>query len=91
MLKGTAHRLDSDAEIHGGGIEELATASPTTKHDFIRITPTSVTGRRFRKQSAAATRIRRPAPVLPTTGTHETIRPPEDDGPIPIPHYPPLT
>lgn len=91
VLKGAAQRVDEDAEILGGGIEELPTASPTTKNDVIAITPTSVTGRRFRKQSAAATRIRRPAPVLPTTGTHETIRPPEDDGPIPIPHYPPLT
>lgn len=95
VLRGSAVRLDSDAEIHESGVEKLRSASPTEKHDFVRITPASVTGRRFRKGAASA-----PASADPvtTTGSHEPIRPPErgdqrpgraETGPIPIPHFPP--
>lgn len=104
VIKGTARRLDEDAEISASGIAELVSASPTSKNDFIAITSASITGRRFRKRGSAATRIRPPAAVHPTTGAHEPVRPPEedewpvtkptppdDDGPIPIPHYPPLS
>ena len=100
VIKGVARRLDVDEEIRESGVEELVTASPSSKQDFICITPSSVAGRRFRKDAAAM-----PAPVpaapAPTTGAHEPARPPESDtewpgsdriastGPIPIPHYPP--
>lgn len=99
VLKGSAHRLDSDAEIHESGVDKLASASPTPGHDFVRITPASVTGRRFRRDAAA------PAESLSgdvgtTTGAHRPVRPPATDegwpgstrpptGPIPIPHFPP--
>jgi hypothetical protein len=98
VIKGTARRLDSDAEIHESGVEKLVSASPTAGHDFIRITPDSVTGRRFRKDAAPAPE--KPAPAA-TTGSHQPVRPPEDEEgwpgadrtdttrPIPIPHYPP--
>lgn len=96
VIRGSAARLDSDAEIHESGVEKLRSASPTEKHDFVRITPASVTGRRFRKGAASAPASA--APPLTTTGSHEPIRPPErgdqrpgraETGPIPIPHFPP--
>jgi hypothetical protein len=98
VTKGTARRLDSDAEIHESGVDALVSASPTSKHNFICITPSSVTGRRFRKDAAKESS----APAASTsTGAHEPERPPEDPrqrpgsesaqegGPFPIPHYPP--
>lgn len=103
VIKGTARRLDSDEEIHESGVEKLVTASPTSKNDFIAITVGSITGRRFRKRGSAATVVHRPTPQSSgtTTGAHEPLRPPEspadwpgrddggEDGPIPIPHFPP--
>jgi uncharacterized protein len=99
ILKGTARRLDSDAEIHESGVDKLASASPTPKHDFVRITPASVTGRRFRR-GATASADAVGGRAATTTGAHEPARPPaEDEGwpgsgrpptrPIPIPHFPP--
>jgi hypothetical protein len=88
VIKGSARRLDSDAEIHESGVDKLVSASPTAKQDFIRITPDSVTGRRFRKDTVPA----RDVPTASTTtGSHQPVRPPENDerGPIPIPHFPP--
>ena len=97
VIKGSARRLDSDAEIHESGVDALVSASPTSKFDFIGITPSSVTGRRFRKD---AERERPPASTPTSTGAHEPQRPPEDPlerpgsqqgegGPFPIPHFPP--
>jgi nitroimidazol reductase NimA-like FMN-containing flavoprotein (pyridoxamine 5'-phosphate oxidase superfamily) len=100
VIKGSAQRLDSDAEIHESGVEKLASASPTAKDDFIRITPASVTGRRFRKDAGAPAEASSDA-ARTTTGAHHPIRPPAGDegwpgskpaptnGPIPIPHFPP--
>ncbi|MGZ8804459.1 MAG: pyridoxamine 5'-phosphate oxidase family protein, partial [Microbacterium sp.] len=101
VIKGTARRLDSDEEIRESGVEDLVTASPTSKQNFIGITPTSVTGRRFRKRGFAHQAVRTPTPARTSTGAHEPVRPVEGDrqwpgqgeagkaGPIPIPHFPP--
>jgi nitroimidazol reductase NimA-like FMN-containing flavoprotein (pyridoxamine 5'-phosphate oxidase superfamily) len=101
VVKGSAQRLDSDAEIHESGVEKLASASPTAKHDFIRITPASVTGRRFRKGAGAPADASPAGAAHTTTGAHQPVRPPSGDegwpgstkapatGPIPIPHFPP--
>jgi osmotically-inducible protein OsmY len=48
VVKGVAHRLDSDEEILASGIGEGLTAHPSEKLNFIRIRPQQVTGRRFR-------------------------------------------
>lgn len=48
VVKGAARRLDSDAEILESGVRELHTLAPIEKWNYVRITPTSVTGRRFR-------------------------------------------
>lgn len=98
VVKGRAQRLDSDAEIHESGVATLVSASPTAKNDFVRITPISVTGRRFRKDATPSPAT---APPDTTTGAHEPDRPAEDDQewpgparreptrPVPIPHFPP--
>lgn len=48
VVRGTAERMNVDADIEASGIHELVSASPTSKDNFIRITPSSVSGRRFR-------------------------------------------
>ena len=95
VIKGSARRLDSDDEIRESGIEKLVSASPASTHDFICITPSSVTGRRFRRNTPKADA----PPPRTSTGAHEPQRPPEDprqwpgssdeEGPFPIPHFPP--
>ena len=47
VVKGQARRLDSDAEIEASGVLLLHTASAKAKWNFVRISPTSVTGRQF--------------------------------------------
>lgn len=47
VVKGEATRLMSDDEIEESGVLELHTATPTGKWNFVRIRPTSVTGRQF--------------------------------------------
>lgn len=101
VIKGAARRLDVDSEIHESGVEELVSASPTSKQDFISITPSSVTGRRFRKQDPDAVTVAPTTVIASTGGAHEPQRPPEDErqwpgsertedgGPFPIPHFPP--
>jgi uncharacterized protein len=105
VIKGSARRLDSDEEIHRSGVEQLVSASPTPTQDFVAITPSSITGRRFRKRGSAATAIPRRTPQSTSqstsTGAHEPVRPPESDShppgrgdadgdrPTPIPHFPP--
>jgi hypothetical protein len=48
VVKGTAERLDDDAEILTSGIREAATAHPSDKFNYVRIQPRQITGRRFR-------------------------------------------
>lgn len=50
VIRGKATRLAADDEIDASGILELQTATPTGKDNFIRIVPSTVTGRRFRSQ-----------------------------------------
>jgi nitroimidazol reductase NimA-like FMN-containing flavoprotein (pyridoxamine 5'-phosphate oxidase superfamily) len=47
VVKGEAVRLGSDEEILSSGVKELHSASPTDKWNYVRITPNSITGRRF--------------------------------------------
>lgn len=55
VVKGSARRLALDSEIEESGVRALHTLSPTDKWNYVRITPTTVTGRRFRS-------TRRPGP-----------------------------
>lgn len=81
VVRGAADRLSSDEEIDASGVLELRSLSPTPKQNFLRITPRSVTGRRFPRHpradaSADSSRAQ--------TGANPVI-----DKPVPIPHFPP--
>jgi hypothetical protein len=54
VVHGVADRLDADDEIEASGVLALASWSPTAKHDFVRITPRTTTGRSFRLASHTA-------------------------------------
>ena len=47
VVRGTAVRLGSDSEIQETRVNRLPTLSPTEKWNYVRITPRTVTGRRF--------------------------------------------
>jgi uncharacterized protein len=48
VVKGTAHRLDRDDLIESSGVLRLSTATSTEKFNYVRIIPTSISGRRIR-------------------------------------------
>lgn len=85
VLHATAHRLDLDDEIEQSGVLELVSASPTVKHDVIRLSPESVTGRRFPRRD-------RPGPgraAMPPSPQADA-RHAREHKPDPIPHFAPL-
>ncbi len=47
VVRGEAVRLGSDLEILDTGVSRLATLSPTEKWNYVRVTPRTLTGRRF--------------------------------------------
>ena len=47
VVRGTANRMDSDSEIEASGVNQLKSHSPTTKWNYVQITPSTITGRRF--------------------------------------------
>lgn len=47
VVRGTAERLVHDSEITASGVLDLPTSTPTAKWNFVRITPTAISGRRF--------------------------------------------
>ena len=54
VVRGVAKRLAEDTEIVESGITRLASWNPTIKYNYVRITPTTVTGRRFVKGAERA-------------------------------------
>lgn len=47
VVRGRANRLNSDPEIEASGVLHLKSHSPTAKWNYVGITPSSITGRRF--------------------------------------------
>ncbi len=47
VVRGTAARLDSDADIEASGVQELRTAAGGEQYNYVRLTPSAVTGRRL--------------------------------------------
>lgn len=45
VIRGTAERMTDQTEIIRSGVLELASWSPSEKHEFVRIVPIAVTGR----------------------------------------------
>ena len=85
VVRAQAHRMDTDADIEASGILDLISSSPTTKDNFIRLTPDTVTGRRFPKRHG---RVRQTAPLPEPDAAQQ--RSPRDLKPDPIPHFSPL-
>ena len=53
ILWGTAERLGADDEIEHSGVLGLVSWTPDEKHNYVRITPDRVSGRRFRRDPEA--------------------------------------
>ena len=85
VIRAAAHRMDTDADIEASGILDLISSSPTTKDNFIRLTPDTVTGRRFPKRLRPEKQDAPPS--VPSPGEPHIVR---DHKPDPIPHFPPL-
>ena len=49
VIHGRAVRLARDSDIEASGILQLKGWHPTAKHNYVRITPEEITGRRFRR------------------------------------------
>ncbi|CAN5180424.1 pyridoxamine 5'-phosphate oxidase family protein [soil metagenome] len=47
VIRGEARRLNDDREIELSGVHAMQSTLPTTKWNYVRIAPTSITGRRF--------------------------------------------
>jgi nitroimidazol reductase NimA-like FMN-containing flavoprotein (pyridoxamine 5'-phosphate oxidase superfamily) len=50
IVHGTAHQLDSMAEIDRAQALALESLFPTERHRYVRITPNKISGRRFRRE-----------------------------------------
>ncbi|MEJ1155250.1 pyridoxamine 5'-phosphate oxidase family protein [Microbacterium marmarense] len=87
VIRGDIVRMDADELIEASGALELFSWSPTAKHNFLRLKPDSISGRRFRKRGpTAAGEVEREATGA---GEDEEARL-HDEKPSPIPHYAPL-
>ena len=102
VLRGSARRLAIDKEIRESDVQSLVSSSPTAKYNYICVTPSSVSGRRFVDQRGDPSPAQNPAISQPPTSAHEPTRPYEDtvawppsdslrpQRPVPIAHFPPL-
>lgn len=84
IVHASAHRLDVDADIEASGVLGLVSVDPKSKENFIRLTPETVTGRRFPKRNRPGM-ARIPLSESPIEG-----RDARNLKPDPIPHFPPL-
>lgn len=84
VMRATARRMDTDADIEASGVLGLVSSSPTPKDNFIRLIPDTVTGRRFPKRP----RPRSHGAPAPESGSDEPHR--AQQKPDPIPHFAPL-
>ena len=49
VVRGTAHRLETEAEVREADTLPLNPWIPTLKYNYVRIVPTSISGRDFRR------------------------------------------
>ena len=101
VLRGSARRVAMDSELHESGVLALISASPTSKHDFICVTPLSISGRRFAVEKQERSAPRNPPIWRTPVSAQEPTRPYEDtttfpdaghpasQPPTPISHFPP--
>ncbi|MCE7481816.1 pyridoxamine 5'-phosphate oxidase family protein [Microbacterium profundi] len=93
VIRGDTHRLDTEDAIEESGIRALVSFDPTSKQNFIRLTPGSITGRRFRRRLPdVRPHSTSPVGVMDQPGAQmqtETRSARVDGKPTPIPHFPP--
>ncbi|MFE1644281.1 pyridoxamine 5'-phosphate oxidase family protein [Microbacterium sp. P01] len=99
VIRGSARRLAFDTEILQSGVQAMISSSPTTKYNYVCITPDSVSGRRFAEHTNLLRTSPEPAILTPPVSAHEPTRPYEDtvlqtpsvrsQAPIHIAHFPP--
>jgi len=91
VVRGSAHVVVNDDDIRESGVDSLSSWNPTRKDRFIRLTPVTVTGRRFRRRlpdvrSHAATGG---ADAASASGDQSPDADTRHTRPVPIPHFPP--
>lgn len=86
LVRGEAAQVTLDDEIRRSGVAKLSTASPTPKPFYIRIEPSTITGRRFQEGVSDPGFVAGPGtgPIEWEPGSDRATRP------NPIPHRPPL-
>lgn len=94
IVSANARRLDTDAEIEASGVLRLPTLTPTPKHNYVRLTPVDVTGRRFQRHPLRTTATAPIRTVGAVKRTDQDDAPPvapktPDTKPTPIPHLAP--
>ncbi|KAA9111411.1 pyridoxamine 5'-phosphate oxidase family protein [Microbacterium rhizomatis] len=92
VVRGTAERMNVDAEITEAGVLDLVSASPTRKFNFIRLTPGSVSGRRFRVPPRPRGSSAEAGAIASVSETgHRGVEPTgsRSTKPLPIPHISP--
>ncbi|MDN3494887.1 pyridoxamine 5'-phosphate oxidase family protein [Planococcus sp. APC 4015] len=97
VLRGAARRLAIDKEIRQSGVQSVLSFSPTDKFNYVCVTPSSISGRRFTQSSARSPHapVTRPsAGNEPSRGYEETSMwthadPLRQQAPVAIPHLPP--
>jgi nitroimidazol reductase NimA-like FMN-containing flavoprotein (pyridoxamine 5'-phosphate oxidase superfamily) len=102
VLRGPARRLAIDQEIRESGVKALVSSSPTGKHHYICVTPSSISGRRFAAKPRSDTSSTRGPGIRtspesaqePTQRDGVSLEMPDPDSlrmerPVPIAHFAP--
>ncbi len=97
VIRGIAQRVTSDEDIARSGVLDLVSWSPTDKHDFVRLVPSAITGRRFPRQlrrgrigsGPIAAGIHQLSAEDLLSSPAEPVLHGEPGKPQPIPHFPP--
>jgi nitroimidazol reductase NimA-like FMN-containing flavoprotein (pyridoxamine 5'-phosphate oxidase superfamily) len=87
VVRGEAAQLRDEREIGESGVMDVVSLTPTRKPHVIKITPRSVTGRRFSKNLRPA----RTASVSPAHESTGSPKPKRSERPDRIPHHPPAS
>ena len=85
VLRGGARRLAFDKEILESGVKALVSSSPTAKYNYVCVTPSSVSGRRFAAKTTAAAHVDIPAKHVSTASAPEPTPPHEGTPEMPDP------
>lgn len=102
VLRGDARRVAIDKEIRESGVQSLVSANPSAKYNYLRVSPSSISGRRFAERTETSTASPQQAIVKPPVDSQEPTRSYEEtvqrthsnfpvaQPPVPIAHFPPL-